>query len=325
MSFKIIRFSNGLSQTSRSVKPLPPRPQRPPRPPRPNRPPVKPQKPSKPQVPVSVSLVPSVLSNRKALLMGLNYTGTSSALNGCENDVENIRDFLIKDCGFLPSEIKVMTEDSVPNQRPTRANIISAINELVKDNNENSRLFFHYSGHGSHQRDSGTDEADQQDESICPLDYSKAGMIIDDDLKKLLVNPLKAGARLTAIFDSCHSGSVLDLKHEYSIDLTNSNSSSYTTKVNEKVNEVSGAYAVMISGSRDSEYSSDIWFNGSYQGALTSTFLETVRKIKSEKKDLSYKLLMKDLTNTLKARNHSQRPQFSSNSLVELNSIIAIP
>jgi metacaspase-1 len=34
----------------------------------------------------------------------------------------------------------------------------------------------------------------------------------------IMVKPLPPGCRLTAIFDCCHSGSALDLPHEYSVD-----------------------------------------------------------------------------------------------------------
>ena len=37
-------------------------------------------------------------------------------------------------------------------------------------------------------------------------------MIVDDELNAVLVNPLPAGAVLTAVVDACHSGSVLDLE-----------------------------------------------------------------------------------------------------------------
>ena len=36
---------------------------------------------------------------------------------------------------------------------------------------------------------------------------------MDDDLNRLLVNPLPPGVRLHAIIDACHSGSVLDLEY----------------------------------------------------------------------------------------------------------------
>lgn len=39
---------------------------------------------------------------------------------------------------------------------------------------------------------------------------------MDDELHHRVVSPLQAGVRLTAIFDSCHSGSCLDLPYIYS-------------------------------------------------------------------------------------------------------------
>ena len=41
----------------------------------------------------------------------------------------------------------------------------------------------------------------------------QAGMIVDDELNRLLVNPLPPGVRLHAIVDACHSGTVLDLEY----------------------------------------------------------------------------------------------------------------
>lgn len=40
--------------------------------------------------------------------------------------------------------------------------------------------------------------------------------MIDDELHDRLVKPLPPGCRLTAIFDSCHSGSAMDLPYTYS-------------------------------------------------------------------------------------------------------------
>lgn len=48
------------------------------------------------------------------------------------------------------------------------------------------------------------------------MDFKQVGHIVDDQLHDIMVRPLPPGARLTAIFDSCHSGSVLDLPYLYS-------------------------------------------------------------------------------------------------------------
>ncbi len=50
---------------------------------------------------------------------------------------------------------------------------------------------------------------------LVPMDYQKAGVIIDDQINKTVVSPLPAGTTLHALIDACHSGTMLDLVHEY--------------------------------------------------------------------------------------------------------------
>lgn len=72
-------------------------------------------------------------------------------------------------------------------------------------------LVFHYSGHGSQQRNYNGDEVDGFDETLCPLDFETRGMIVDDEINETIVRPLPRGAKLHAIIDACHSGTMLDL------------------------------------------------------------------------------------------------------------------
>lgn len=72
-------------------------------------------------------------------------------------------------------------------------------------------LVFHYSGHGSQQRNYSGDEADGYDETLCPLDFETQGMIVDDEINAALVRLIPHGAKLHALIDACHSGTVLDL------------------------------------------------------------------------------------------------------------------
>lgn len=51
------------------------------------------------------------------------------------------------------------------------------------------------------------------DETICPTDYARSGVIVDDDLNKMLVRPLGPGVTLHAVMDCCHSGTTLDLPY----------------------------------------------------------------------------------------------------------------
>lgn len=71
-------------------------------------------------------------------------------------------------------------------------------------------------GHGGQTKDLDGDEADGYDEVIYPVDFRQFGHITDDEMHRIMVQPLHGGVRLTAIFDSCHSGTALDLPYIYS-------------------------------------------------------------------------------------------------------------
>jgi metacaspase-1 len=71
-------------------------------------------------------------------------------------------------------------------------------------------------GHGGQTKDLDGDEPDGYDEVIYPVDFRQVGHITDDEMHRIMVRPLQAGVRLTAIFDSCHSGTALDLPYIYS-------------------------------------------------------------------------------------------------------------
>lgn len=77
------------------------------------------------------------------------------------------------------------------------------------------RLLFQYAGHGGQVKDKNGDEVDGMDETICPYDHKKNGPITDDDLYRLLVEPLPAGVTLTAVMDCCHSGTSMDLAYTH--------------------------------------------------------------------------------------------------------------
>ncbi|KAJ7670750.1 peptidase C14, caspase domain-containing protein [Mycena polygramma] len=151
---------------------------------------------------------------RRALCIGINYRGQRHELRGCINDAKHVFSFLVRHAGYKAEDIVVLTDDS-PHARsqPTRQNIIDAMRWLVRDARPHDALFFHYSGHGGQTPDRDGDEVDKYDEVIYPLDYKRAGFIVDDEMHDIMVKPLPAGCRLTALFDSCHSGTALGEPH----------------------------------------------------------------------------------------------------------------
>lgn len=85
----------------------------------------------------------------------------------------------------------------------------------MKDCQPGDSLVFYFSGHGLRQPDFKGDEEDGYDETLCPVDFRKEGMILDNDINSFIVKPLPAGVTLHAIIDACHSGTVLDLQYIY--------------------------------------------------------------------------------------------------------------
>ncbi|KAL1204084.1 Metacaspase-3 [Cardamine amara subsp. amara] len=156
--------------------------------------------------------LPSPFGKKRAVLCGLNYKGKSYSLKGCISDAKSMRSFLVQQMSFPIDSILMLTEDEASPQRiPTKRNIRKAMRWLVEGNRTKDSLVFHFSGHGSQQKDYNGDEIDGQDEALCPLDHETEGKIIDDEINRILVRPLVHGAKLHAVIDACNSGTVLDL------------------------------------------------------------------------------------------------------------------
>jgi hypothetical protein len=150
----------------------------------------------------------------RAVIIGINYIGTDYELKGAINDAKYTFDYLLQNYPITKKDIKMLTDSqsrSDSHIKPTIRNVKSAMKWLVKDSTSKSHLFLHFSGHGAQMVDYGGEESDDKDESIRVLD----GVIRDDDIQECLFDSMAKGAALTAIFDCCHSGSILDLDTIY--------------------------------------------------------------------------------------------------------------
>eukprot|EP00928_Gymnodinium_smaydae_P098806 TRINITY_DN9267_c0_g1_i6.p1 TRINITY_DN9267_c0_g1~~TRINITY_DN9267_c0_g1_i6.p1 ORF type:complete len:340 (-),score=59.73 TRINITY_DN9267_c0_g1_i6:153-1172(-) len=161
-------------------------------------------------------LHPQPSQRRRALMVGINYVGSSAQLSGCHNDVETMRRYLVTQ-GYQDSDFKFLLDDG-KHESPTLRNIEKGIEWLVDGASASDSLFFHYSGHGTQIEDQDGDEADGMDEALCPVDFETSGMLRDDDLYKTLVKPLGEGVHLTCLIDCCHSATVLDLPYRFKAD-----------------------------------------------------------------------------------------------------------
>lgn len=154
---------------------------------------------------------------RRALCIGCNYPGSKMKLNGCVNDCATNVQLCVNKLGVPPHEVIVLADEELPGgiasvAPPTKQNIINSIKKFVHGAQAGDMFYFSYSGHGTQVVDRSGEEEDGMDEAIVPGDYEKTKRVItDDELDAYLVKPLPEGALLTAIFDCCHSGTILDL------------------------------------------------------------------------------------------------------------------
>lgn len=155
---------------------------------------------------------PGSVGNKRALLVGINYEGQKGALKACHNDVNNVKDFLVDLHGFQERDILCLMDDG-NHKMPTKKNIETGFRLLTSRSKPGDVVFVMYSGHGGQQADEDGDEEDGFDETLIPVDFDKSGHIIDDDILKILVKPMRHDVHCTVIMDCCHSGTVLDLPY----------------------------------------------------------------------------------------------------------------
>lgn len=181
------------------------------------------------------------------------------------------------------------------------------------------------------------------DETIYPVDFKSAGQIVDDQIHAICVARLQPGVRMTCIFDSCHSGSVLDLPYVYStkgalkepnlakeagqgllgaamsyakgdiggmikglgslLKSATSGNDAYEKTMRTKT---SPADVILWSGSKDDQTSADASIAAQATGAMSWAFITAVRQNPNQ----TYLQLLNSIRDVL-ASKYTQKPQLS--------------
>lgn len=255
----------------------------------------------------------------RALLVGINkYRIPGADLNGCVNDVTNIRHSLLTYFGFTVKQIRVVTDE-----RATKKNIMTRLEWLVKDAKPGDRLVFHYSGHGSQIRDRDGDELkDHLDEILCPHDMDWDGTyIVDDELGKIF-SKIPKGANLEVFLDSCHSGTAtremrmpeegapggVIVKQRYlppPVDIQCREEEGLPVRrlLKGATNPLSH---VLFAGCRENQTSADAYINKAYNGAFTYYLCKHLRDTSG---GIVRADLLKRVRASLKFNNYDQVPQ----------------
>jgi hypothetical protein len=275
------------------------------------------------------------IMKKQALLVGINdYQGVND-LQGCINDVTNVRSVLKTFFGFDNSEIRVLTDS-----RATKKNILSRFDKMVNTASNGDYLIFHFSGHGSQIRDREGDElADHMDEIICPYDMNWDDGYITDDKFSEILQQLKKGVRMEILLDSCHSGTgtreitpPLDtcrnsedpFKYRYlrpPVDIEcrylGEEESLAPTKAFRTDKEIILNH-ILWAGCKDSQTSADAEINGQYNGAFSYYFCKHVRENSGK---ISRSDLYTRIKNSLKYNHYSQVPQLECRNALKAENI----
>lgn len=246
------------------------------------------------------------IKNKKALLVGINYLNTPYALTGCIDDTTRMKELLVSH-GF--NDFNILND--LTSVKPTKSNILNELKNLIINAKSGDVLFFYYSGHGSYTYDRNNDETDGRDEMLVSSDFQA---VLDDELKAIIQTNLSSEITIIGLFDSCHSGTILDLKYNY---LDSNNYDKYTE--NKQVSECQGN-VIMISGCMDSQTSAEALIENKSQGALTWSFIDCINKTPN----CSWRELLKSMRNLLKTSGFEQIPQLSTDSFYDVDSKLFI-
>jgi hypothetical protein len=239
----------------------------------------------------------------KALFVGINYKAIPQIqLYGCINDALNMQKFIT---GLYPSckEQRVLTDDTAV--KPTKANILAAIQWLVTGLKPGQNAYFHFSGHGTGVKDMNGDEASGVDSCICPYNGTRVEIITDDELRAALANKIPAGSKLFAVFDCCSSGTALDLQYTWQCPMQDKLTFSQDRKY-----ALTPGKVYFLSGCQDGDVSWDVVnAQGQPGGALTFALLDIWNTYKVPMK---MKHLLWNVRTLIKSRGYPQIPQLST-------------
>jgi hypothetical protein len=124
-------------------------------------------------------------------------------LHGPSTDVDAMQELLKVKYGF--TDIRELKDDQA-----TAKGIRDAISQVIADTQKGDRVVIYYSGHGSQRLDSTTTKDNHRDQTIVPADAWKGVKDIRDKELAILFDQIvyDKQAHLTAIFDSCNSGTM---------------------------------------------------------------------------------------------------------------------
>ena len=257
----------------------------------------------------------------RALLVGINAYPGGHSLKGCLNDVSDLEQFILSKCGFLKSDIRIVT-DAVA----TTVGILDALNWLVNGLSKGDRVLFQYSGHGAQLPTlDPVGEVDGLDEVICPVDFdwTDKHVIRDKDFARLF-GSVPTGVEFVWISDSCHSGDLYRLaapRYRVKTIPPPENIRSLLEPISGResfrplgLRGAAGPNVALVAACKSDEEAADADFNGRPNGALTYWLLKSLGNPGGLQEPLT--TVVADAADSLLKSHYNQHPQLEASQAI---------
>lgn len=248
-----------------------------------------------------------------AICVGINdYPGTFNDLRGCVNDANEWATLLRRLYRF--NDVSIFTDSNA-----TVRNVKRSLEKAILNASRGDKIVFTFSGHGTTVPDLDGDEKNGFDEALCCYD----GLIIDDEIRHL-IRRMADGVSLSVIADCCHSGTITraflqsqyeTIKNKKEINEPkpkympmNQNISAMSVEAPVAKNRFlceSNMKEILLTGSKDTEYSFDARMGGRFMGAMTYHATRILRRHRV----ITWKRLHEEIRRHLPSRQLPQTPQ----------------
>ena len=292
----------------------------------------------------------------------VNYEelGILHRLPGCHNDIKKMKNMLISHYEYKHSDFIILSDECKDYIQPTQMNIMKTLEKVTQDI-DLSQIVIYYSGHGTRTKDKfyKKNQSDKIitanpansiniqkylktlytfEDCVVPCDYLEAGLISDVYFRTHFWSKIPVWTRITAIFDSCNSGSIFNLPFRYKGENTLERDLSFEIHKTAKSQPISTnlPFIITISGCRNDQKSVAVnQINKSHgncadydgkknqwEGCMSVAFHEVLKSRNFGKIGLD--TLIDEMRSLLKHWNYPQIPQLSLSQDVVPSSVVQL-
>lgn len=234
---------------------------------------------------------------RYAILAGSNYIGSRNELNGCLNDLDDIRSII------EPTGISIVAD--LRGDKMSTDSWKNALMEVSQRAISGDVVYHMHSNHGTRLK-----IGNEMCEAYCPNDFDGTiERMITDKWMASLMDGLADGVKWVEHADCCHAGDSirsLYVKEERPRYINLPWLSSSDTLTLSPMVVCQNTNGILLAACRSDQVSNDAKIGGRYCGAFTNAFIRSLKQIPYG----TYQQLMINATQILGLGGFDQKPEF---------------